>query len=98
LKWRGEMLVSGWSEEFPFEVESAWISGWDFTVVFDDALVGELGEGLEELRVELAASEGVAAVLHEDREVLHLRVEELDVSEVEQKVNEGIERTGIGYR
>ncbi len=66
------------------------VSGWDFTVVFDDALVGGLGEELEELRAELAASQGVTAVLHEDREVFHLRVEALDISEVEQKVNEAV--------
>jgi hypothetical protein len=24
----------------PFSVEDAWIDGWGFTVVFDDALVG----------------------------------------------------------
>jgi hypothetical protein len=90
LEWRREVRVSGWSEELSFEVESAWISGWDFTVVFDDTLVGEPGEELEELRAELAASEGVAAVLHEDREMFHLRVEGLEVSGA-------VERTDIGY-
>jgi hypothetical protein len=34
------MLVSEWTEELLFEVESAWISGRDFTVVFYDAPVG----------------------------------------------------------
>jgi hypothetical protein len=36
------VFVSGWPEERSFEVQSAWISGWDFTVVFDDELVGGL--------------------------------------------------------
>jgi hypothetical protein len=45
-----EVFVSGWPEERSFEVESAWITGWDFTVVFDDALVGGLDEELDELR------------------------------------------------
>jgi hypothetical protein len=87
--------VSGWPEEHSFEVENAWISGWNFTVVFDDALVGELDEELDDLREKLAGSEGVTAVLHEDREVMHLKVEDIDVSEVEEKVQEAIERTGI---
>jgi hypothetical protein len=89
------MFVSGWPEEQSFEVESAWISGWDFSVVFDDALVGGLDEELDELRDKLAASEGDTAVLHEDREVLHLKVDDLDVSEVEEKVKAAIERTDI---
>ena len=87
--------MSGWPEERSFEVQSAWISGWDFTVVFDDALVGGLDEELDELREKLAASEGVTAVLHEDREVMHLKVKDLDVSEVEEKVRAALERTGI---
>ena len=34
-----------------FSVEAAWIPGWDFTLVFDDAVVGGLGWGeLERLR------------------------------------------------
>jgi hypothetical protein len=89
------VFVSGWPEERSFEVESAWISGWDFTVVFDDDLVGGLDEELDELRENLAASEGVTAVLHEDREVMHLKVDYVDVSEVEEMVKAAIERTGI---
>jgi hypothetical protein len=76
-------------------VENAWIFGWDFTVVFDDALVGGLGEELDELVENLAASEGVTAVLHEDREVLHLSVDDLDVARVEEKIRGAIQRTGI---
>jgi hypothetical protein len=87
--------VSGWPGEYPFEVESAWIFGWDFTVVFDDALVGGLDEELDELRENLAASEGITEVLHEDREVFHLKADGLDASQVEEKVNEAVERTGI---
>ena len=87
--------MSGWPEECFFEVERAWISDWDFTVVFDDTLVGELDEELDDLREKLAGSEGVTAVLHEDREVMHLKVEDLDVSEVEEKVRAALERTGI---
>jgi hypothetical protein len=90
----GEVFVSGWPEEHSFEVESDWISGWDFTVVFDDALVGGLDEELDELRENLAASEGITAVLHEDREVMYLKVDDLDLSKVEEKVKVAIERTG----
>jgi hypothetical protein len=90
-----EAFVSGWAEEVPFEVESAWISGWDFTVVFDDALVGGLDEELDELRKNLAASEGITAVLHEDREVFHLRADDLNLSEVAEKVREAAEPAGI---
>ncbi len=86
--------MSGWPEERSFEVQSAWISGWDFTVVFDDALVGRLDKELDHLGEKLAASEGVTAILHEDREVMRLRVGGLDVSEIEEKVSEAIERTG----
>jgi hypothetical protein len=89
------VFVSGWREKYPFEVERAWISGWDLTVVFDDTLVGGLDEELDALGENLAASEGVTAVLHEDREVLHPRVDDLDVSEVEGKVHEAIQQTGI---
>jgi hypothetical protein len=89
------VFVSGWPEERSFEVESAWISGWDFTVVFDDELVGGLDEELDELQERLAASEGITAVLHEDREVMHLKVDDLDVAEVEDKVKEAIERADI---
>jgi hypothetical protein len=63
--------------------------------VLDDTLVGRLVEELNELGEVLATSEGVTAVLHEDREVFHVRVDDLDVSEVEEKVREAIERTGI---
>jgi hypothetical protein len=86
--------VSGWPEEHSFEVESAWIPGWDFTVVFDHELVGGLDEALDELHERLAASEGITAVLHEDREVMHLKVDDFDVSDVEKKVSEALERTG----
>jgi hypothetical protein len=89
------VFVSGWPEERSFEVQSAWISGWDFTVVFDDELVGGLDEELDELHERLAACEGITAVLHEDREVMHLKVDGLDVSEVEEKVHEAIAQTGI---
>jgi hypothetical protein len=65
-----------------------------FTVVFDDELVGGLDEELDELHERLAASEGITAVLHEDREVMRLRVGGLNVSEIEEKVSEAIERTG----
>jgi len=92
---REEVFVSGWPEEYPFEVENAWIPGWDFTVVFDDALVGGLDEELDELREYLAASEGITEILHDDREVLHLRADDLNLSEVEEKVREAAERTGI---
>jgi hypothetical protein len=88
------VFVSGWPEERSYEVQSAWISGWDFTVVFDDELVGGLDEELDELHERLAASEGITAVLHEDREVMRLRVGGLNVSEIEEKVSEAIERTG----
>jgi hypothetical protein len=97
LKRRREVFVSGRSEGFPFELESAWISGWHFTVVFDDALVGGLDEELDELRENLAASEGVTAVLHEDWGVFHLKVEDLGVSQVEERVDEALRRTGLGY-
>jgi len=56
------VLVSEWSKEFPFEVESARICGRDFTIVFDDALVGGLDEELDELPENLSASERVAAL------------------------------------
>ncbi len=79
-------------------MEEAWVDGWDRTVVFDDELVGGLEwEKLDRLRDNLAASGGIVDVLHEDREVFHLKVEEADVSAVEGKVAEAIERTGIGY-
>jgi hypothetical protein len=89
--------VRGSLEEMPFEVESAWTSGWDFTVVFDDALVGGLEGELEDFQANLVASEGIEAVLHEDREVFHLRVEGLDALAATKRVNEAIERAGFGY-
>jgi hypothetical protein len=91
------LLLSDWLEEVAFEVVEPWNSGWDFTVVFDDALVGGLDEELDELNANLAAAEGVTEVLHEDREVFHLRVEGLEVSDVEERVGEAVERTGISY-
>jgi hypothetical protein len=84
--------------ERAFEVEEAWVDGWDCTVVFDEELVGGLEWGrLERLRDNLAASEGITEVLHEDREVFHLKVGNLELSAVEGKVAEAVERTGIGY-
>jgi hypothetical protein len=59
--------VHGSTGELPFEVKSALISRWDFTVVFDDALVGGLEGELEGLHAHLLASEGVEAVLHEEQ-------------------------------
>ena len=50
---------------------------------------------MDELRDNLAASEGVTAALQEVREVLHLEVDGLDVSEVAERINEAVERTGI---
>jgi hypothetical protein len=94
---RREVVVEGRPEESPFEVEASWISGWDFTVVFDDALVGGLNQELDELRENLAVSEGVTAVLHEDREVFHLKVEDLGVSQVEERIGEALRRTGLRY-
>lgn len=85
-------------EEPAFEVEEAWVGGWDFTVVFDDEVVGGLDwEKLDQLQVNLATSEGITEVLHEDREVFHLKAETLDPSSVEGKVAEAVEQTGIGY-
>ena len=81
-----------------FYAEEAWGPGWDCTVVFDDEVVGGLEwEKLDQLRDNLAASEGITEVLHEDREVFHLKVEDLDFSAVEEKVAEAVEKTGIGY-
>ena len=89
--------MDGWSEEPAFEVMEAWIDGWDCTVVLDDEVVGGLDwEELDRLRDNLAASDGITEVLHEDREVLHLKTE-VDLSSVEVKVAEAIEQTGIGY-
>ena len=86
-----------WSEEPAFEVVEAWIDGWDCTVVFDDEVVGGLEwEKLDQLRDNLAASEGITEVLHEDREVFHLKAD-VNLSSVEAKVAEAIEQTGIGY-
>ncbi len=84
------------SEERGFDLEEAWIEDWDFTVVFDDEVVGGLEwEDLDRLRENLAASEGIVEVLHEDREVFHLKAENLDVSSIEGRVAEAVERTGI---
>ncbi len=81
-----------------FDVEETWVDGWDCTVVFDDEVVGGLEwEKLDQLRDNLAASEGITAVLHEDREVFHLKVEDLDLTAIEGKVAGAVERTGIDY-
>ena len=86
-----------WSEEPAFEVEEACIDGWDCTIVFDDEVVGGLDwEKLDHLRENLAASDGIIEVLHEDREVFHLKVENLDLLAVEGKVAESVELSGIG--
>ncbi len=80
-----------------FGVEETWVDGWDCTVVFDDEVVGGLDwEKLDRLRENLAASEGITDVLHEDREVFHLKVEDLDLPAVEGKIAEAVEQTGIG--
>ena len=81
--------------EPPFSVEDAWIDGWDFTVVFDDALVGGLDEELVELFANLSAAGGITEVIHEDREVFHLKADDLDASAVEVKVAEAVEQAGI---
>ena len=83
--------------EPPFSVEDPWIDGWDFTVVFDDALVGGLEEELDELVANLANAGGITEVIHEDREVFHLRVDDLHASALEEKVAEAMEQAGIGY-
>ena len=83
--------------EPPFGVEDAWIDGWDFTVVFDDAFVGGLEEELDELLANLAAAGGIREVIHEDREVFHLKVEDLDASGVEEKVAGAVEQAGLRY-
>ena len=70
----------------PFSVEDAWIGGWGFTVVFDDALVGGLDEELVELLANLAAAGGITEVIHEDRGVFHLKADDLDALAVEEKV------------
>ncbi len=85
------------SEEHAFGVEEPWIDGWDYTVVFDDEVVGGLEwETLDQLRNNLAASEGISEVFQEDREVFHLKVLNLDIPSVEAKVVEAIEQTDIG--
>jgi hypothetical protein len=85
------------SQEHAFGVEEPWIDGWDCTVVFDDEVVGGLEwEKLDQLRENLAASEGISEVLQEDREVFHLKVLGLDFTSVEAKVAEAIEHTDIG--
>ena len=53
-------------------------------------------ETLDRLRDNLAASDGITEVLHEDREVSHLKAD-VNLSSVEGKVAEAIEQTGIGY-
>jgi hypothetical protein len=84
--------------EPPFSVEAAWIPGWDFTLVFDDEVVGGLDwEELDRLRDNLAASEGISEVLHEDREVFHLKVNDLDASAVQEKAAEAVERVSMRY-
>ncbi len=89
--------MNGWDEEPAFEVVEAWIDGWDCTVVFDDEVVGGLEwEMLDRLRDNLEASEGITEVLHEDREVFHLKGN-IDLSSVQRKVAGAIEQTGIGY-
>src|SRR5918992_4381071 len=86
------------SEEHAFGVEETWIDGWDCTVVFDDEVVGGLDwEKLDQLRDNLATSEGITEVVQEDREVFHLKVEGLSLSAVEGKVAGVIEQIGIGY-
>ncbi len=34
--------MDGRGEERGFEVDEAWVDGWDWTVVFDDGVVGGL--------------------------------------------------------
>jgi hypothetical protein len=96
---KGEKQIMEWTQggEQPFSVEDAWIGGWDFTVVFDDALVGGLDEDLDELLANLAAASGITEVIPEDREVFHLKVDDLDASAVEEKVAEALEGAGISY-
>lgn len=75
------------SEEHAFGVEEPWVDGWDCTVVFDDEVVGGIDrEKLDQLRDNLAASEGITEVVHEYREVFHLKVLDLDLPSVEAKV------------
>jgi hypothetical protein len=91
--------MAGWTldGEPPFGVEDAWIEGWDFTVVFDGALVGGLDEELDGLLANLAAAGGITEVIREDREVFHLKADDLDALAVEGKVAEAVERAGIRY-
>jgi hypothetical protein len=85
------------SDEHAFGVEEPWIGGWDYTVVFDDEVVGGLEwETLDQHRDNLAASEGISEVVQEDREVFHLKVLNLDFPSVEAKVAEAVEQTDIG--
>ena len=89
--------MNGWDEEPAFEVVEAWIDGWDCTVVFDDTVVGGLEwEMLDRLRDNLEACEGITEVLQEDREMFHLKGD-TDLSSVQGKVAEALERTGISY-
>lgn len=85
------------SKERAFGVEEPWIDGWDYTVVLDDEVVGGLDwQKLDQLRENLASSDGVSEVVHEDREVFHLKVLNPDVASVEVTVAEAIEQTDIG--
>ena len=91
------MRMNEGSEEHAFGVEEPWIDGWDCTVVFDDEVVGGLEwETLDQLRENLAASEGISEVHQEDREVFHLKVLNLDFLSVEAKVAEAVDQTDMG--
>ena len=63
--------------------------------MLDDALAGGPDEELDELRGYLAASKGITEILHEDREVMHLRADDLNLSEVEKEVRKAAEQTCI---
>ena len=76
------------SEGHAFGVEEPWID--------DEAVGGLEWEKLDQLRENLAASEGISEVLQEDREVFHLKVLGLDFTSVEVKVAEAVEQTDIG--
>jgi len=45
----------------------------------------------------VAATGGITEVIHEDREVFHLKVDDLDASDLEEKVAEALKRAGIRY-
>lgn len=55
------------------EVQPAWIAGWDHTLTSDDAAAHQLDKERDGFAAALARMPGVAEVLHEDREVFHLR-------------------------